>query len=507
MTTPGSPPVDLPPELHCAHLIGMGGAGMSAIARLLLARGAAVSGSDARDSRVLAALAQLGATVFVGHDAAHLAQVAERARERGQDLTVITSTAIRAANPELVAARELGLRVLPRAAALAGLMRDRQGVAVAGTHGKTTTTSMLTVALQHAGRRPSFAIGGDLSEPGSNAHAGSGPVFVAEADESDGSFLLLAPYGAIVTNVEPDHLDHYADAAAVDAAFDAFVDRIDAGGFLVACQDDPGSARLLGLAAARGLRAVSYGTGDGADVRIDSVTDASVTDGSPAGGVAFQVVARGLRLGEVRLQVPGVHNARNAAAVLAAGLELGVPAAEMLEGLATYPGVRRRFERKGRAGGVTVVDDYGHHPTEVAATLTAARPVAGEGRLLVVFQPHRYSRTAAFAAEFGAALGIADVVVVMDVYSAGEDPLPGISGRSIAEAVPPPGDRVVYEPVWSRVPALLATLARPGDLLLTMGAGDVTQVGPEVLRVLAERSAEDVALQSGSTPGPPTAST
>ncbi len=443
---------------------------------------------------MLAALRQLGATVFVGHEAAHVAETVAGARAAaGARLTVVTSSAIRAQNPELVEAHRLGLQVLPRAAALAALMSGRKGVAIAGTHGKTTTTSMLTVALQHAGLHPSFAIGGDLSEPGSNAHAGSGDVFVAEADESDGSFLLLAPFGAVVTNVEPDHLDHYADSAEVDAAFEQFVDRIDPAGFLVACLDDPGAARLLGRAQARGLRAVSYGTAASADLRIDRLRT-----GLAGGTVAYEAVSRGRRLGEITLQVPGAHNARNSAAVLAAGLELGVSAAAMCQGIATYPGVRRRFELKGREAGVTVVDDYGHHPTEVAATLAAARPVAGDGRLIVAFQPHRYSRTAAFGREFGAALGLADVIVVMDVYSAGEDPLPGVSGRTIADAVPAPLDRVVYEPNWSQVPALLAALARPGDLVLTMGAGDVTQLGPEVLRELAGRTAVQQAAGEGT---------
>jgi UDP-N-acetylmuramate--alanine ligase len=480
------PVVDLPPELSRVHLIGLGGAGMSGIARLLLARGGVVSGSDARDSRVLGALRQLGATVFVGHDAAHISEVADRAVPglAQAPLTVVTSTAIRASNPELVEAHRQDLRVLPRAAALAGLMAGRQGVAVAGTHGKTTTTSMLTVALQSAGLQPSFAIGGDLSEPGSNAHAGTGPVFVAEADESDGSFLLLSPFGAIVTNVEPDHLDHYADGAAVAKAFGQFVDRIDPDGFLVACLDDPGAARLLPQAADRGVRTTSYGTSPSAELRIDALRT------NDSGGVEYEAVSRGRRLGPVTLQVPGKHNALNSAAVLAAGMQLGVSSEALRKGLAVYPGVRRRFEFKGRAAGVTVVDDYGHHPTEVAATLTAARPVAGNGRLVVAFQPHRYSRTAAFGKQFGEALGLADVVVVMDVYSAGEDAIPGVSGRTVAEAVPPPVDRVVYEPTWARVPPLLAALARPGDLLLTMGAGDVTQLGPEVLRELAERVGE-----------------
>jgi UDP-N-acetylmuramate--alanine ligase len=474
----GQVPSDLPAELARVHLIGMGGAGMSGIARLLLARGGIVSGSDARDSRVLTALRQLGATVFVGHDPAHLAAVTA-----GSDApTVVTSTAIRSTNPELVEAHRLGLRVLPRAAALGALMSGSRGVAVAGTHGKTTTTSMLTVALQDAGLHPSFAIGGDLSEPGSNAHAGSGDIFVAEADESDGSFLLLSPFGAIVTNVELDHLDHYADLGAVDEAFRAFVDRIDPAGFLVACLDDPGAARLLSVAKSRGLRAVSYGTAADADVRIEHVR----TGVSGGGGVSYQAVTRGRRLGEVTLQVPGVHNARNSAAVLAAGLQLGVPSSTLLHGLASYPGVRRRFELKGRAADVTVIDDYGHHPTEVRAMLAAARPVVGDGRLIVVFQPHRYSRTAAFGKQFGEALSAADVIVVMDVYSAGEDPIPGISGHTVADAVPPPADRVVYEPTWARVPALVAALARPGDVVLTMGAGDVTLLGPEVLRELSE---------------------
>lgn len=459
----------LPPELMRVHLVGIGGAGMSGIARLLLSRGATVSGSDAKESRVLAALRASGARVFVGH-AAENVEGAE---------TVVVSTAIRESNPELAAARQRRMRVLRRAEALAALMLGSRGVAVAGTHGKTTTTSMLTVALQHAGLDPSFAIGGDLNEAGSNAHSGSGDVFVAEADESDGSFLLLAPFGGIVTNVEPEHLDHYGTGEAVDEAFAAFVERIDPAGFLVVCLDDAGSARLVDVARRAGRRVVTYGESEGADVRVGEI-------GTTGLGTTWDAVVRGRRLGQVTLAVPGRHNALNSAAVLAAGLELGVAPSAMREGLAAYRGVRRRFDFRGSAAGVRVVDDYAHHPTEVAATLRAARSAAQGGRVLVAFQPHRYSRTAVFGTQLGEALGLADAAVVMEVYAAGEDPLPGVSGGTVADAVPLPGDAVVFEPSWSKVAARLAGMARPGDLVLTMGAGDVTLLGPEVLRELAD---------------------
>jgi UDP-N-acetylmuramate--alanine ligase len=440
---------------------------MSGIARILLARGASVSGSDAKDSRTLADLRARGARVAVGHAAGNVGPVD----------VVVVSTAIRDGNPELVEARRRGLPVLPRAAALAAVMAGHRGVAVAGTHGKTTTTSMLTVALQHCGVDPSFAIGGDLNEAGSNAHAGSGEVFVAEADESDGSFLLLSPHAAVVTNVEPEHLDHYGSAEAVGAAFVAFVDRIAPDGFLVLGGDDPGARRLAGPAAARGLRVRTYGTGPDSDVRAADLML------SPAGS-SFTAVVGGAPVGTVRLQVPGAHNAGNAAAALAAGLELGLTATCLREGLAGFTGVRRRFETKGEAGGVRVVDDYAHHPTEIAATLAAARRAARGGRVVVAFQPHRYSRTRVFAADLGRALGAADEVVVMDVYAAGEDPIPGASAADVAAAVPLPAGRVTYEPSWSLVASRLARLAHPGDLVLTLGAGDVTLVGPEVLEEL-----------------------
>jgi len=457
-----------PAPLGRVHFIGIGGAGMSGIARILLARGAQVSGSDAKDSRGLAALRALGAQVHVGHDPDWV-DTAD---------TVVVSSAIRADNPELIEARRRELLVLPRAAALAAVMAGRRGIAIAGTAGKTTTTSMLTVGLQHCGLDPSFAIGGDLNEPGSNAHHGGGDLFVAEADESDGSFLLLSPFAAVVTNVEADHLDHYGTAAAVEEAFAEFVARVSTDGFVVTCADDVGARRVAAAATAAGRRVVSYGWADDAAVRVDGLR----LEGERA---RFEVIAIGRRLGTVQLVVPGRHNASNAVAALTAGLELGAPFAELAAGLAGFTGARRRFETKGWVGGIRVVDDYAHHPTKIRAVLTAARQVVGgDGRVVAVFQPHRYTRTAGFATALGAALALADVVVVMEVYAAGEDPIPGVTGALVAGAVPLAADAVHYEPSWSAVPGRVAGLVRPGDLVLTLGAGDVTMIGPEILDVL-----------------------
>ena len=462
-------PVPTLEELGSVHFIGIGGAGMSGIARILLARGVPVSGSDRRDTPTLLALRALGARVAVGHDPAHL----------GDADTVVVSTAIRGDNPELVAARERGLRVLPRAVGLAAVMAGRRSVAVAGTHGKTSTTSMLTVAVQACGVDPSFAVGGDLNESGSNAHAGEGDVFVAEADESDRSFLLLAPFAGIVTNVEADHLDNYGDLAAVEAAFDRFLQTVHPDGFVVLCADDPGAARLRTVPAKARLR--SYGRAEDADLRLLDLRVAQ-------DGTSYTAVLDGRELGRVRIQVPGEHMALNSAAALLAGLELGLPAEGLVDGLARFGGVHRRFELKGVAAGVRVYDDYAHHPTEVSAQLRAARAVAGEGRLVVAFQPHLYSRTREFAEAFGTALGLADEVVVMEIYGAREDPVPGITGAMVADAVPLPPEHVRFEPSWSAAAPALAARARAGDLVMTMGAGDVSMVGPEVLAVL--RAAE-----------------
>lgn len=449
------------------HLIGIGGAGMSGIARILLARGARVSGSDAEESATVLALRALGARVEIGHDPAHLPAA---------PATVVVSSAIRETNPELAAARAGGLPVAHRAQALAALTRGRRLAAVTGTAGKTSTTSMLTVALQHCGLDPSFAIGGDLTSSGSGAHEGTGELFVVEADESDASFLAFSPEVAIVTNVEVDHLDHYGTAAAYRGAFVAFLDRITSGGTLVTCADDPGAAALAPAAEQRGIRVLRYGRSDDAMARLVEF----VPDGAGA-RIVFALDGVTHRL---RLPVPGEHMALNALAALLAGRALGAPVDGLLGGLAAFDGVRRRFEFRGRAAGVAVYDDYAHHPTKVAAQLRAARDVAGTGRVVVAFQPHLYSRTRDFAREFGVALGLADEAVVLDVYGAREDPEPGVSGALVADEVTLPAEHVHYVPHRADVPATVARVARPGDLVITMGAGDVTVLGPEILREL-----------------------
>jgi UDP-N-acetylmuramate--alanine ligase len=448
------------------HLIGIGGAGMSGIARVLLARGTTVSGSDAKDSLAVASLRALGADVHVGHAAEHVAGAT----------TVVVSTAIRETNPELLAARAQGIPVVKRAEALAALLADHRAVAVAGTHGKTSTTSMLTVAAQHCGVDPSFAIGGDLNEAGSNAHHGTGELFVVEADESDGSFLVYRPEVAIITNVEADHLDHHGTVAAYEQAFADFVATVT--GTVILCADDPGSRALQPIARERGIRVRTYGTTADADLVLVGLTRSST-------GSTYDAVLDGTVLGQVSLPIAGDHQARNSSAALLAGIEVGLPAQALIEGLAGFTGVRRRMELKGTAAGVRVYDDYAHHPTEVTAQLQAARVVAGAGRLVAAFQPHMYSRTLLFADAFGQALGLADEVVVMEVYGAREDPMPGVTGALVAEAIPLPADQVLFEPSWTAVPTALATRLRPGDLLITLGAGDVTQIGPEVLRLLS----------------------
>jgi UDP-N-acetylmuramate--alanine ligase len=463
--------------LERAHLVGIGGAGMSGIARILLDRGLPVSGSDAKSSPALLTLRAQGARVAVG-------QAAENLDLLGPDgpTAVIVSTAIKADNPELVEAKARGIAVLHRSAALAELMAGHRVACVAGTHGKTSTTSMLTVALQHCRLDPSFAIGGDLNESGANAHHGNGGIFVAEADESDGSFLAFAPSVAVVTNVEADHLDHHGTVEAYTAIFESFVDKIAPGGLLIACADDAGSASLAAQAEARGMRVRRYGRAAGGSGRDAAMLDYQPADG---GGIA-RIVLDGEET-DVRVAVPGEHMAGNAIAALLAGLELGAPLDGLLEGIAGFGGVRRRFEFKGRAGDVRVYDDYAHHPTEVAAQLRAVRPAAHGGKLVVVFQPHLYSRTRLFAAEFGAALALADEVVVLDVYGAREQPEPGVSGALVADAVPLPAGQVHYEPSFDRVPPLVAELAGPGDLVLTMGAGDVTMLGSELIAELDRR--------------------
>jgi UDP-N-acetylmuramate--alanine ligase len=458
-------PVEVVPadRLGRVHFVGIGGAGMSGIARIMLGRGIPVSGSDAKDSELLADLRAMGATTYVGHAAEHV----------GDASTVVVSTAIRETNPELAAARERGLLVLHRAAALASLMDGRRSVAVAGTHGKTTTTSMLTVALQHAGADPSYCIGGQLVTTGLGAADGSGDLFVAEADESDGSFLMFAPKAAIVTNIEADHLDNYTDFAMVKETFARFVERIQPGGLLVVCADDPVTRALGEEGVRRGLTVRTYGEAEDADYRTEGFTPRGL-------GSRFTVGERTLEL-----SVPGRHMALNATAAYATAVELGVPADAVAEGLAGFTGARRRLEPKGEVGGVKVFDSYAHHPTELAADLRATRDYVGElggGRIIAVFQPHLFSRTKFFAAEFGAALGLADEAVVMDVFPAREDPIPGVTGELVAKAVP--HGRVTYEADGNAVAGRVAAIAAPGDVIITMGAGDVTTLGPKILGLL-----------------------
>ena len=464
--------VELPEELRRAHLIGIGGAGMSGIARILLARGAAVSGSDAKESRALLSLRAQGATLFVGQQASNLDALAE------PPSAVVVSTAIKETNPELAAARERGIPVLHRAQALAGLMEGHRVACIAGTHGKTSTTSMLTVALQHCRLDPSFAIGGDLNESGANAHHGTGGIFVAEADESDGSFLTYTPSVAVVTNVEPDHLDHHGTAEAYVKVFTEFVGRIAPGGLLIVCGDDEAASALGDEAAELGVRVWRYGRS------VTGAEDARVLSYLPLPDGGVVRISLGGEEFDVTVAVPGEHMALNAIAALLAGVELGAPVSGLAEGLAAFGGVRRRFEFKGRAGDVRVYDDYAHHPTEVAAQLRAVRTAAGEGRVVVVFQPHLYSRTKTFFREFASALSLADEVVVLDVYGAREDPEPGVTGALIADQVSVP---VHYEPAFDVAAGLVAGLAKPGDLVVTMGAGDVTQLGPEILAELDKR--------------------
>ena len=446
------------------HFIGIGGAGMSGLARIALSHGISVSGSDAKDSTVLSALSALGAQVHADHVADHV---------DGADF-VIYSTAISQNNVELVRARELNLPILTRAQALATLMSDSKSVAVAGTHGKTTTSSMLTVALQSCGLDPSFAIGGTLTSSGSNAHRGTGDLFVAEADESDGSFIEYRPFAAIVTNIEHDHVDYFATAADVTKAFADFAATIAKDGFLIYCADDPGSVHLASTITE--LKLISYGTSEGADLYIDSINLLPM-------GSTSRVLWKGRTIGNLSLQVPGAHNVLNAGAALAMALVLGAPAAEALSGLASFHGTGRRFELKATVHGIRVIDDYGHHPTEIDVTLSAAKRYAGDGRLIVVFQPHRYSRTRAFMNEFAKALSIADEVVLLEVYAASETPIPGITSATIAEQM----TNGHFIPNFLDATEWVIAQARPGDVIVTLGAGDVNSLAPIISDGLARR--------------------
>ncbi|WP_199255781.1 UDP-N-acetylmuramate--L-alanine ligase [Mycolicibacterium mengxianglii] len=472
--------VPLPEELTRVHMVGIGGAGMSGIARILLDRGALVSGSDAKESRGVLALRARGAQIRIGHDPSSLDLL-----PGGPTAVITTHAAIPKSNPELVEARRRAIPVVLRPVVLAKLMAGHTRLLVTGTHGKTTTTSMLIVALQHCGFDPSFAVGGELGESGTNAHHGSGNTFVAEADESDGSLLEYTPDVAVVTNIEADHLDFFGTAEAYSAVFDQFVERIAPGGALVVCVDDPGAAALAARATDLGLRVLAYGSPD-ATVPLAGALLSWQQQGT--GAVAEVLLEGETQPRAMRLSVPGRHMALNALGALLAAWEVGAEVDAVLDGLAGFEGVRRRFELVGTADGIRVFDDYAHHPTEVAAVLAALQTVTadgGGGRVIAVFQPHLYSRTKTFAAEFGAALDGADRVFVLDVYPAREQPVTGISGATVAEHVSVP---VTYLPDLSEVARTVAEVARPGDVIVTMGAGDVTMLGPEILTELRLRA-------------------
>ncbi|WP_237741750.1 UDP-N-acetylmuramate--L-alanine ligase [Tsukamurella sp. 1534] len=473
-------------------MVGIGGAGMSGIARILLARGGQVSGSDAKESRGVIALRARGAQVQVGHSPEALDLL-----PGGPTVVVTTHAAIPKDNPELVEAQRRGIPVILRPEVLADLMDGYRTLLVSGTHGKTSTTSMAVVGLQHCGANPSFAVGGELNESGTNAFHGTGDVFVAEADESDGSLLQYTPDVVVVTNVEADHLDFFGSEEKYVAVFDAFAERIRPGGALVVCLDDPGSAALAqrthAALRARDVRVFGYGEGTHRHLAPDVTLIAEMLEyrARAEGGllkVRFSDENREITERSLLLSVPGKHMALNAIAATIAVVGLGYPTRTVIEGIEAFGGVSRRFQYRGTEDGVRVFDDYAHHPTEVRAVLTAASEMVAKqvipGRVIVAFQPHLYSRTEQFAAEFAEALSLADQVVVLDVYGAREAPLPGVTGERIAEKVTAP---VRYVPRQADLAGVVTELSRPGDVVITMGAGDVTMQGSAILSALAQR--------------------
>lgn len=480
-TGAGREPGTLPARVH---MIGIGGAGMSGVARLLLARGVAVSGSDMKDSRAVVGLRAMGATVSIGHDAANL-----DASGSLPEAVVVSFAAIPETNPELARARELGIPVLKRSDVLGMLLEGNRAVLIAGTHGKTSTTSMSVAALQAAGLDPSFAVGGLMSKAGVNAHHGTGDVFVAEADESDASLLTYSPQVAVVTNIEPDHLDFFGTAEKYYAVFDAFAGRIVDGGALVVCAEDEHAAALGERAAAAGIRVYGYG-GPEALAAHPELEPGGVLHGWTAhgGGARVEATVLGDRV-PFELRQPGRHMSLNALAALVAGRLVDADLVRMARGLSEFTGVRRRFDYHGRIDGgdfdgARVYDDYAHHPTEVRAVLGAARELvdeAGRGNVVAVFQPHLYSRTKAFSVEFAEALSLADRVIVLDVFGAREEPEPGVDGALIARDVTAP---TIFEPHFTSTPQRVREVAGSHDVILTIGAGSVTMLADEILREL-----------------------
>ncbi|MBS1816250.1 MAG: UDP-N-acetylmuramate--L-alanine ligase [Acidobacteria bacterium] len=446
------------------HFIGIGGIGMSGIAEILLTMGFSVSGSDLRSSAVTERLAAMGARIYVGHEAAN-------AREAD---VVVTSTAVAKSNPEVLEARARKTPIIHRAEMLAELMRLKYGIAIAGMHGKTTTTSMVASVLAGGGMDPTVVVGGRVDAMGSNARLGQSQYLVAEADESDRSFLKLKPILGVVTNLDREHMDTYRDMADVENAFVEFMDGVPFYGAVTACVDDPMLRAILPRVT---RRVMTYGESADADFQLRMLPKADDCRSM------FEVSAKGLLLGPFKLHVPGKHNVLNATAAVAIGVELGIPPSQIAEGLAAFRGVDRRFQVKGVARGVAVVDDYGHHPTEIRATLRAAKE-CGYKRVLVLFQPHRYSRTAELMEEFGAAFGDADFVEVVDIYAASEEPLIGVNAEVLVERMKSAGAHAEYAASFDEAVARLAKDAREGDVVITLGAGSVSQAGQMLVEAL-----------------------
>ncbi len=463
-------PTKPPPSLFRSrpakiHFVGIGGIGMSGIAEVLLNLGYTVSGSDLRSSDTTRRLSSLGGTVFEGHAAAHVQDVD----------VVVTSTAVRRDNPEVAEAKARKIPVIPRAEMLAELMRLKYGVAIAGSHGKTTTTSMAAHLLADAGLDPTAVVGGKVNAFGSNAKLGEGEYMVVEADESDGSFLRIPPTIAVVTNVDPEHLDYWKTAAALRQGFVDFVNRVPFYGLAILCIDHPTVQSLIPEVE---KRFVTYGEAPQADYRLARIE-------LRAHRVAFDAFRGGESLGRFEVGMVGRHNALNALAVVALGDEMGIDTEVTRRALAEFNGVQRRFTVRGEARGITVVDDYGHHPAEVKAVLRGAREAFGR-RVVCIFQPHRYSRTRDLLADFTTCFNDADVLLLSDIYAAGEEPLPGISGERLADEIRACGHKdVTFVGERAKLAAAARERLREGDLVLTLGAGDITAVGPELLGLLA----------------------
>jgi UDP-N-acetylmuramate--alanine ligase len=445
-----------------AHFIGIGGIGMSGIAEILLSLDMKVSGSDLRRGPATDRLASLGATVYEGHQAGNVAGAT----------VVVTSSAVSAANPEVLEAQARKIPVIQRAEMLAELMRLKYGIAIAGMHGKTTTTSMVASVLSAGGLDPTVVVGGRVDALGSNARLGTTQYLVAEADESDRSFLKLSPILAVVTNLDREHMDCYQNMADVERAFLDFMNKVPFYGAVTACLDNPQLAAILPRAR---RRVFTYGTAPEADFRLEYLV---AGEGRFA---RFQVVTKEGPLGPFELHVPGRHNVLNATAAVAIARQLEVPAEKIAEGLNHFRGVDRRFQQRGQARGITVVDDYGHHPTEIRATLAAARE-CGHKRIFVIFQPHRYTRTLDLLEEFGNAFRDADSVIVLPIYAASEEPIPGVTAERLAEKIT--GPRTQFAPDFAAAVAAVAAELREGDLVLTLGAGNVSQLAPQILAAL-----------------------